>query len=195
MAINVSAFHPYNVIDTCAVWNVLSSPMLYATARTAGCIFCLSQFVLYECLHKPRQPSTHGPILQKRLRHEQSKGDFKAYRLSIEDLQDTGVLENRLRLGKGELSSIALAKKINQAFLTDDQKARKFAEGIMTGMVQTTPHLFGWLFFTGRLTDGDKSMIITDHKALEGDLSPYFEAIYTESLRCQLMHRRPAATS
>jgi len=195
MAIDVSKFHLYNVTDTCAVWNVLSSPMLYATARTTGCVFCMTQFVLYECLHKHRRPSKHGPILQKRLKQEQSKGDFQAYRLSIEDLQDIGVLENRFRLGKGELSSIALARKINQAFLTDDQKARKFAEGIMTGRVQTTPHLLGWLFFTGRLTDGDKYTIITDHMALAGILSPYFESIYEESLRCQLMHRHTAATS
>lgn len=195
MAINVSTFHLYNVIDTCAVWNVLSSPILYITARTAGCVFCMTQFVLYECLHKPRRPSSHGPILQKRLKQEQLKGEFQAYRLSIEDLQDVGVLENRLRLGKGELSSIALARKINQAFLTDDQKARKFAAGIMTGMVQTTPHLFGWLIFTGRLADGDKNTIITDHKTLAGILSPHFESMYEESLRCQLMHRGASTTS
>ncbi len=195
MAINVSHFHPYNVTDTCAVWNLLSSRMLYSTARSAGCVFCMTRFVLYECLHKPRKPSEHGRLLQQRLKEEQSRVAFQAHPLSIEDLQDIGILESRGRLSKGELSSIALARKIGQAFLTDDQKARRLANSMPGHMVQTTPHLFGWLFFTGRLTDGDKEVIINEHRGLGGPLSPYFEAIYLESLRCLLMQRSIPTTT
>ena len=126
----------------------------------------------------------HGPILQGRLKEEQLKGDFKAYTLTVEDLQDISILESRKRLSKGELSSIVFAKKIGQAFLTDDQKARKLAEGLLDKSVQTTPHLLGWLFFCGRLSDGDKKTIIDQHVGLAGELSPYFEAVYGESLRC-----------
>lgn len=193
MKINVSEFHQYNITDTCAVWNVLSSRLLYSTARSAGCLFSITKFVHYECLHKPRKPSMHGPILQRRLRHEQLKGDFQPYSLTIYDLQDVGMLESRKKLSKGELSSIALARKFGQAFLTDDQKARKLAEGMMHKMVQTTPHLLGWLFFNGRLTDGDKKTIIDEHVVLSGPLSPHFELVYQESLRCQLMQRNVAA--
>lgn len=195
MRINVSEFRPYNVIDTCAVWNVLSSRVLYSTAHSAGCVFCITQFVQYECLHKPRKPSAHGPILQQRLQQEQLKGDFQAYTLTVEDLQDVSILESRRKLSKGELSSIAFAKKIGQAFLTDDQKARKLAEGILDQLVQTTPHLLGWLFFSGRLSDGDKKTIIDEHILLAGTLSPHFEVIYSESLRCQLLQRNVAATN
>jgi hypothetical protein len=195
MRINVSQFHQYNVTDTCAVWNVLSSRVLYLTARSAGCVFCITQFVQYECLHKPRKASTHGPILQRRLQEEQLKGNFQAYTLTVEDLQDISILESRKRLSKGELSSIVFAKKISQAFLTDDQKARKLAEGLLDRSVQTTPHLLGWLFFNGRLTDGDKKTIIDQHVGLAGTLSPHFEAVYCESLRCQLLQRNVAATN
>lgn len=190
--VNVSLFHQYNVTDTCAVWNVLSSRVLYSTASSTGCIFCITQYVMYECLHKGRKLTNHGPTLQNRLRQEQSKGNFSTYSLSIEDLQEVGILEKRRNLSKGELSSIVLAKKINQAFLTDDQKARKLAGEFLGKLVQTTPHLLGWLFFIGRLTDGDKQIIIDEHKNLGGLLEIYFEEIYQESLRCQLMQRNTA---
>lgn len=195
MRINVSQFHQINVTDTCAVWNVLSSRVLYSTACSAGCIFCITQFVQYECLHKPRKPSVHGPILQQRLQQEQLKGRFQACTLTVEDLQDVSILESRKKLSKGELSSIAFAKKIRQAFLTDDQKARKLAESLLDQLVQTTPHLLGWLFFSGRLSDGDKKTILDEHMRLAGTLSPHFEVIYRESLRCQLLQRNVAATN
>ncbi|HRB81193.1 MAG TPA: hypothetical protein PK614_02930 [Nitrospira sp.] len=187
MGIDVSRFHPHNVTDTCAVWHVLSSQILYATALSMGCHFCITQFVLYECLFKPRTHSLIGRELQSRLRREQSKGIFKSYPLAVEDLQDIGILENRQRLSKGELSSIAFAKKTSQAFLTDDQGARKLARGVVTQGVQTTPHLFGWLFFSGHLADGDRTALIREHEAMGGRLSRYFEEMYLESLRCRLM--------
>jgi len=36
MAIDPSKFHLVNVMDTCAVWNVLSSARLYSAAKEAG---------------------------------------------------------------------------------------------------------------------------------------------------------------
>jgi predicted nucleic acid-binding protein len=150
---------------------------------------------MYECLHKPRKPTDHGPILQQRLRQEQQKGDFQVYPLLIEDLQDVALLESRKRLSKGELSAIALAMKIKQAFLTDDQKARKLAEGPLGQLVQTTPHLLGWLFFSGCLTDGDKQAIIDEHKKMGGLLHIHFERVYQESFRCQLLQRNLGGAS
>ena len=77
------------------------------------------------------------------------------------------LLERRKRLGKGELSSIALAMKTNQAFMTDDQKARKLGKEVIgNDKVQTTPHLLGWLFFEGKLLDVDKEDIVAEHKQL-----------------------------
>lgn len=193
MAIDPSYFELHNVADTCAVWNVLSSLILYTNASSAGCKFCLTHFVHYECLFKPRRnPAKEELFLQDRLRKEHNKGAFQKYHLDIEDLQDIIILENRKRLSKGELSSIVFARKTRQAFLTDDQKARKLASQVMDRTkVQTTPHLFGWLCFSNRLGDVDKDHVIQEHCQLRRPLAVYFEEMYQEALRCRLMTHKP----
>jgi len=193
MAVDPSQFELNNVADTCAVWNLLSSRVLYLAALSKGCSFCMTYFVYYECLFKPRKNPTEKEIeLQERLRRQYSEDIFPSFHLDIEDLQDVIVLENRERLSKGELSSIAFSIKTQQAFLTDDQKARKLAGEVMdSNKVQTTPHLFGWLCFTNRLGDGDKDNIIQEHRQFNRPLAPYFEEMYMEALRCRLMVHKP----
>lgn len=189
MAVDPSQFHPHNVADTCAVWNVLSSKLLYAVARSAGCGFCLTSFVHYECLIKPRKVEhKHDQELQRRLKAAIQLKEIVPYSIDIGDLQEVIVLENRKRVSKGELSSIAFAKKTRQAFLTDDQGARKLAEqSLDRGMVQTTPHLFGWLFFAGRLIDGDKRTVIDQHNEVGRPLEKHFDEIYGTALSYRLM--------
>lgn len=187
MPIDPSKFHLVNVADTCSVWNVLSSQRLYNAAKEARCDFCITEFVQYECLVKPRTaPSAAGQTLVKRLTAEQGRGKFKAHACSIDDLQAVELLERRKRLGKGELSSIAFAMKIRQAFITDDQKARKLASDAGHGVVQTTSHLFSWLIFTGHLGDSDKALVIQQHKEMDQDLTPHFERAYVMALECKL---------
>jgi hypothetical protein len=89
----------------------------------------------------------------------------------------------------GETSSIAFAMKIRQAVITDDQKARKLAQVAGHTLVQTTPHLFAWLIFTGRLGDSDHGVVASQHKALEGDLGPHLETAYGLALQCLLNSR------
>ncbi|MGD0263596.1 MAG: hypothetical protein ABSD47_01420 [Candidatus Methylomirabilota bacterium] len=191
MAIDPSSFHPVNVTDTCAVWNVLSSRTLYTAARLAGVVFVCTGFVVYECLFKPRKTETvSDKELQARLRAAQKEPSFVTYPLDVADLQTIGILESRKRLGKGELSSIAFALKIRQAFLTDDQKARRLAREIFGEVpTQTTPHLLGWLFFGNRLGDADKDAIVKEHAGLGRSLAQHFEEAYLEACRCRLMTR------
>lgn len=193
-----SKFKSYNVVDSCSIWNILSSMILYraAISDSAGCLFCCTSFVNYECLIKPRtDPTQQEKQLIKRLNTEKSKGkQFKDFHLSIEDLQDVEVLENRKNLGKGELSSIVFAKKTNQPFLTDDQGARRLAESILQkDQVQTTPHLCGWLFYGDILTDSDKDKIINEHSnfrtTTRGNLSQFIESMYIKAFEYKLMHR------
>lgn len=188
MAVNPSKFHCFNVIDTCSIWNIISSSLFYAASLSAKCEFICTGFVFYECLVKPR---TNGSVsdskLQEILHKEISKGKFQSHHISVEDLQEIEVLENRKKLSKGELSSIVFAKKIRQAFLTDDQGARTLAEGILEkNMVQTTPQLFGWLFYSGHLSDSDKDKIITDHKEFNRPLSRYFDEMYLKAMELKL---------
>ena len=191
MATDPSNFLLRNVVDTCGVWNVLSSRRLFVGAGTAGCVLCCTGFVNYECLTKRRQsPSEGEKKLQQRLIAAQRDGQFKVSHLEIDDLLEVDVLEQRKRLGHGELSSIVFAKRTNQAFLTDDQNARSLAqETLPSGSVQTTPHLFGWLLFTTRLTDGDRDHVIDEHTSFNRPLAPYLAKMYTVALEYRLRSR------
>lgn len=189
MALDVSQFFKLVVADTCAVWNVLSSRLLHRIGIDAGCHFSITEFVLYECLHKPRRQVQDSDLqLQQRLREAQREGQFQTYAIDVEDLQEVELLERRRNLSKGELTAIAFAKKTQQAFLTDDQGARKLAGIAMKGhLVQTTPHLLGWLVFIGRLVGSDIDRIIEEHDSLERPLRRYFSEMYEEAMRCRLM--------
>lgn len=188
MAIDPSKFHLINVADTCSVWNVLSSAILHSAAKEARCKFCITSFVRYECLNKPRKktPTAAETELMRRLAQEQGRGSFVAHSCDVGDLQAIRILESRKRLGKGELSSIAFAIKIGQAFITDDRKARKLAEDSGHAHIQTTPHLFSWLIFNGRLGDADKDAVIAQHKTMERPLAPHLETAYEMALQCRL---------
>jgi hypothetical protein len=180
MAINPSNFHKDNVIDTCSIWNVLSSKLLYVTSQTAGCKFCCTYFVYYECLDKPRKnPKQEEKELQNIFRQEYKRGNFQYQHLTIEDLQDVEILQKRMNVDKGELASIAYAKKVGKAFLTDDQGARKLAAQVMgSKMVQTTPHLLGWLLFISYLGDSDLHLIISEHQKFDRNLKKHFVDAY-----------------
>ena len=179
-----SKFEKLNVVDACAIWNIISTQLLRTTAYSAGCYFCCTDFVYYECLYKPRTIGKPEDIaLQDLLKQEMKSGKFKNYHLDIEDLQEIDVLQKRKNLGKGELASIAYAKKTRQAFLTDDRGARNLAEEVLThDMVQTTTHLLGWLFFESYLSDGDLNQVIDQHKEYNGKLEKYFRVMYERAL-------------
>lgn len=192
MAIDPTKFHAINVADTCSVWNVLSSKVLWAAAKDARCDFCITSFVQYECLIKPRKSSSLPEReLMNRLRAEQKHGTFMDHSCSIEDLQAIKVLENRKKLGKGELSSVAFAMKIGQAVITDDIKAKQLAIDSGHLLAQTTPHLFSWLIFTGRLNDGDKVTVIAQHAEMGRHLAQHFQTAYEMALQCKLNLPRP----
>lgn len=190
MAIDPAKFQLKNVVDTCAVWNILSSSKLYAAANEASCDFCLTDFVRYECVAKRRsaeKPSDRE--LRRRFEKERLGGKFKSYASTIDDLQKVAQLEDRRRLGKGELSSLAFAMKIGQAFMTDDQKARKLATEAGHPWTQTTPHLFSWLIFSGKLVDSDKSDVIKQHTDMGQILAPHFEIAYDLALAAKYRSR------
>lgn len=185
MNIDITDFEMINVIDTCAIDNLLSSEILYRAAMNAKCNFCYTKFVEYEMLYKPRKNLDAGSKqLQEKLKKETLSNKFECFSLSIDDLQEIEILEKRKKLGGGELSSIAFAKKINKCFMTDDSKARKLGISVLGNKrVQTTPHLVGWLFYKRDLIDSDFLILINEHQYYNRPLSKYFEEAYHESLR------------
>jgi hypothetical protein len=189
MLLDPGSFIKLNVADTCSIWNIISSSALLSAAKSANCTFCCTAFVHYECFDKPRRSiSQPEEELQALLKREQSGGQFSVYHLDLEDLLDVEVLRERMNLGKGELSSIAFARRTRQGFITDDQGARRLAETALPGNhVQTTPHLFGWLIYERYLTDGDKDKVIEQHTTLGRPLGKYFEIMYERALERRLM--------
>lgn len=194
MTFDITKLFLYNVIDSCSVWNILSSPIIYQSSIQAGCYFALTNYVSYECLYKKRKEKHDAAIITK-LEKEIATRRFMNCNITIDDLQEIKILENRKNLGKGELSSIVFAKKTRQAFLTDDKKARALAKEVLgSEFVQTTPQLVGFCFYKRHLLDGDFNTLIAEHKASLtsswGDLSRFFKEVYEESLRIRLMERQ-----
>jgi hypothetical protein len=189
MTIDITRCIKINVIDSCAIWNLLSSLILYNRIKSNGFYFSITQFVEYECLFKERStPTKHDKEIQERLEKIKRSGAFPAHHLSIDDLQDSDIVKYSQCLGRGELSSIAFCKKTNQVFLTDDQKARKIAKLILgEGKTQTVPHIVGWLFYEGILTDIDLEPMIEEHKMFDRPLEQYFRSVYAEAMRVKLM--------
>ncbi len=197
MAINPSVFYKHNIIDTCFVWNILSSRLFFLRADSSGVMFYCTRFVIYECLYKRRSKLKECHInLQNYLKNLRKQNKFTDCSISIEDLQEIDMLISRKKLGKGELSALVFAKKTNQAFLSDDQNARKLALTILpTERVQTTPHLFSWLIFCGKITDTEKRTVIDEHKSNDGDMSSYLEKAYIEGCKCRLLSQCPKKSS
>lgn len=185
MSIDPSRFHPINVTDTCSVWNLLSSATLYRAALAAQCHFCVTGFVNYECLIKPRTlPTAVTRELQRRLEEARCAGQFEVHSCNLDDLQIISMLEGRKRLGKGELSSIAFAMGRGLAVLTDDQGARKLSSAAGNHPTQTTPHLHSWLIFTRKLDDSDHSNVLSQHRQMEGSLARHLQDAYFLALQC-----------
>ncbi|EYC52146.1 hypothetical protein AZ34_14460 [Hylemonella gracilis str. Niagara R] len=158
---------------------------------------CHSRATLWRCRRRwmaSESPSLNSLMsllpneqtLMDRLRAEQRRGAFQAHSCGIEELQAIEVLEKRKKLGKGELSSIAFAMKIRQGVITDDRKAWQLAKDSGHAYAQTTPHLFSWLIFTGRLGDGDKDTVITQHIGAGRHIAQHLQTAYEIALQCRL---------
>lgn len=187
MATDVSRFVLSNIVDTCSIWNLLSSQRLLALAIDSGVKLTCTPVVLYECLVKPRRVQTReDEELKKRLVGARSESHIATFPIDIEDLQVVELLERRRRLGKGELSTIAFAMKTRQVVMTDDKKARTLAaEFLPSPGAQTTPHLLGWLVFESRLSAGDEAMVQEEHKAMRRPLQQAFAEMCEEGRRCR----------
>lgn len=185
MTIDITKCTRVNIADSCAVWNLLSSLLLFSRLDSNSFFFSITKYVEYECLHKESaNPSSAYLEIQKRLILHQKSNKFSSFTISLEDLQDDLIVKHSQQLGIGELSSIAFSKKINQAFLTDDQKARKIAKDILgEEKVQTTPLIVGWLFYEAIFSDADLDLLISEHNKHGRPLEKFFRQVYREACR------------
>ncbi len=194
ITVDVSVFAPTSAIDTCSVWNLLSSKMLLGAALRRGRGFAVAAYVRYEALEKPRKKAvtTAELAMQGEFRRRLAEGrSFTEVPMSIADLQAVASLPEVRKLGRGEVAALALARRLRAAVLTEDQGARKAAPNVGVGSAQTTPQLLGWLLYEGELNDGDVAVVISEHEASieenRGRLTAYFRAIHVEAYRCRLL--------
>jgi hypothetical protein len=192
MATDVSRFALSNIVDTCSIWNLLSSQRLLALALDSGVRLACTPFVVYECLVKPRRVKTpEDDELKQRLLSARASDQIAMFPIDVEDLQVVELLERRRRLGKGELSTIAFAMKTRQMVMTDDTKAiRLAAEFLPSPGAQTTPHLLGWLVYGNRLTVGDEVLVLQEHEAMRRPLHKVFAEMCEEGRRCRAFLER-----
>lgn len=185
---DISKFRLLNVGDTCSLWNLLASPMLYVTARAAGTRVCCTDFVIYECLHKRSRQWPERLELQRRLKSKLADGSITAHPIELEDLQQVEVLRNRKKLSIGELSVLVFAGKTQQAMLTDDRRARRLAlTHLAADAIQSVPHLVAWLYFNSLLADADVVQIKAELTALARNLDPHFDNFYREAQQYRMV--------
>ena len=189
----IQSFPAMSAIDTCAVWNILCSRTLSLATKSGNRHFILTEYVRYECLVKPRKnTSIIETSLQDRLREElKTNTHFSTYPLTVEDLQDLArCIGAPQRFDRGELAALALAYKLRNGFITDDRAARAVGQStIGESHVRTTPHLVGWLVYTGQLSDGDIPEIITDNENYRkgyGALGAFIQACYKHAMGLRL---------
>ncbi len=191
----VLSFPAVVAIDTCAVWNILSSRTLTVAAKGQNRHFLLAEYVRYECLVKPRKPSESGRSLRTKLREELALGrHFSAFSLAVDDLRELVASVGPIRrFHNGELAALALATKLGNGFLTDDRAARTLGENLLgASRVRTTPHLVGWLVYCRQLTDGDIPTIIADNAAFRGEngrLGGFIQKCYEHAMGLRLRNR------
>jgi predicted nucleic acid-binding protein len=180
----------FSIIDTCSILNIFSADDFYNAVAEAKFTFSYTDFVEYEALYKLCK-DVDADFLNRqrnRLRTGDKKHIFRKETLTIEDLQDVNILKARRNLGKGELSSIAFARKANIPFTTDDIAARNLGEEILgSNRVFTTPRILGWLYYNRFLTDSCQNNIISQHKQNKRPLSVIYNEVYMEVLR-QLLY-------
>lgn len=189
MSFDPAHFTQASVVDTCAIWNMLSSQRLNQAAIQARLYFCITPVVLYECLHKPRSTiSAEQQELKARLLRERSAGRFPIQECSLEDLLTISAKAPG-KLGSGELSCIAATYRIRSiAFMTDERLARRFAQTTLGLRVETTPRLYGFLHFHQHLGGSDHDHVINEHERFEPrPLTAFFNQTFDEAMRCRLM--------
>ena len=189
MSFDPAHFARASVVDTCAVWNMLSSQRLNQAAINSKLHFCITPVVLYECLQKPRPNITEEQQqLMTRLRNERAAGRFPIQECSLEDLLAVSAKAPG-RLGSGELSCIATAYRIRSiSVMTDEKLARRYAQDTLGLSVETTPRLYGYLHYHLHLGGSDHDHVIAEHERFERrPLTAFLNQTFDHAMRCRLM--------
>lgn len=194
-------FVSVNVTDTCAIWHLVGAPTLFRAARQVTVSFVITSTVFYECFVKSRgrKPTVQREEMRKRLRTYIDQGQVSRMNLEIDDLQDVITLARQRgcdkRLGQGELSCAALARRLGKAVLTDNKRDFTAIDGLADGRLHTTPRLLAWLYVKGHITDSDVEHVRTEHQKSGGQMSQIYKRAHYEACEKRLAYQvRPTET-
>lgn len=131
--------------------------------------------VQYECLRKSTTNAAHLN-LRKRLEDAISDGRVGVYGVDLEDVQQIDLLLHRHRLGRGELSCIAFAKRTGISVLVDERRGTKLARQVLgaDNRAQGTPRLLGWLLFMNHLGLESVDAVIEEHVSAGRPLAHWY---------------------
>ena len=195
----IRSFPAISSIDTCAVWNILCSRTLTHAAKGQSLHFVLTDYVRYECLVKPRRAASEVEENMRTQLFDElvANRSFSVHQLAVTDLLELlGVIGSPKHFDKGELSILAMARKLGSGILTDDRVAKRVGENVVgTANVRTTPHLVGWLVYAGHVVDGDIPVIIRDNKDFRGDnghLGKFIQKCYEHAMVLRLREQSHA---
>lgn len=191
MTFNPRQFNPMVVTDTCSIWNILSAQKLYKASFGTSLLFLTTPMVIFECLKKPRKStSPENEELIRRLQDARKQGKFSMQQCELSELLEIAKTAP-LQLNSGELSCLAMASKIKSiAFMTDEKRARRFAETRLGLYVETTAKLYGWLHYHRHLTDADHQELIAEHERYEKrPLTVHLNKAYITAHECRLKDR------
>ena len=187
-------FNLVNVTDTCALWHLVGADTLFRAARQVKVDFIITPTVFYECFVKTRGGSVTAErqALRTKLQGHLDNEQIAHIGVSIEDLQDTVDIAKRStldkRLGQGELSCAALARRLGHpAVLTDNKRDFLAIRNLVNDRLQKTPQLLGWLYVKGHISDSDVDDIVCEHKASSGQMADIYKQAYEQACEKRLV--------
>lgn len=190
---DITKFVYINCVDTCALQNIFSSNKLY-NASIVKCKYIISGFVKFESLDDEWKGNKKNEVyFKKRYKEEIEKGNIEVHNITLDDLTDVEMTKKFESLGIGEVTTIILARKFRQAFLSDDKEAKSSATDYLTNEnVQTSPQLCGHLFFI-TLLKNKSDMDIIEQEYISNNptdkMHLHFRTMYEEAMRILEMQK------
>ena len=175
----------YTVIDACSTVNLISSKMFLSHALNDGFEFNMTRNVEFELVSKPlRRPNKRIEEQREYIKHLLAQKDLIRTSLSIDDLHELAELEERKKLGIGELSCIAYAKHKRLTVITDDTDAGNFAEKVLgNDYANNTADLLGNLLYRRIIIDNEYDSLIQEHLNNKGNMKSLYDAVRSIAIR------------
>lgn len=165
---DIKQYPKCNIIDSCSVNNIFCSEYFMRATLYSNFEFCTTPTIeneLFSVTDYTFFSKENHDKLQQRYNEQKVNDKVKCISITIDDLMQLGELSPSLH--QGEISCIALARKINLPIITDDKKALRESRRLLGSeeKAHNTPHLFGHLYYNKVVTDNEANKLKNDFVA------------------------------